>query len=107
MVAMLGKYWGTSETSRAEAIAARDRLRFAFDFGIRKIILEGDAKLIIDSFERNSVDLSYNGNILADAYRLATKFNFFKANFVPRRCNMVADRIASLANMWDHQNLDR
>ena len=48
------------------------------------------------------MDLSYNGTILGDAYRLATKFNFFKANFIPRKCNMVADRIAGLANVWDN-----
>ena len=78
-------------------------MRFAFDLGIRAIILEGDAKLILDSFEESSLDLSHNGTILAYAYSLATRFNFFKANFVPRRCNIVVDKLVGLANVWDNQ----
>ena len=91
------------EAVRAEATTAKEGLEFAFGLGIRAIILEGDAKLILDSFKESSVDWSHNGTILAAACSLASKFNFFKANFVPRRCNKVANRLAGLTNVWDNQ----
>ena len=84
---------------RAEATAANEGLRFALDLGIRAIVLEGDARIIVDSFEESTMNLSHNGSILVDAYGLASRFNFFKANFVLRRCNIVADRVASLTNV--------
>ena len=31
------------------------------------------------------------------------RINFFKAKFVPRRCNIVADRLVALTNIWDNQ----
>ena len=40
--------------------------------------------------------------ILGDVYGLASRFNFFKANFVLRRCNIVVDRLAGLTNVWDN-----
>ena len=54
MAAMVRNFGGSSKVIRAEAIAAREGLRLAFDLGIRTIILEGDAKLIFDSFEKSS-----------------------------------------------------
>ena len=59
------------------------------------------------------MDLSHDGTILADAYGLASRFNFFKAHFVLGRCNIVADKLAGLvkkkktlaglANVWNNQ----
>ena len=90
--ATLKKSRGLTYVLRAESIAAKERLRLALDFEIRAIILESDAKLVLNSFE----DLSHNGTILVDAYGLASRFNFFKAHFIPRRCNVVADKLAGL-----------
>ena len=42
-------------------MAIREGLSLAKDLGIRDLILEGDAKLVIESFEDSSVDLSHNG----------------------------------------------
>ena len=75
-----------------KAMAAKEVLHFALGLGIRAIILEGNAKLVLDNFEESTMDLSRNDTILADAYGLTFRFNFFKANFIPRRCNMVASR---------------
>ena len=84
-------------------MAAKEGLIFALGLGLRAIVLEGDAKLIIDSFEKSTVDRSHDETILAKAYDLAFRFNFFKANFVPRICNSIANRLVGLANIWDNQ----
>ena len=65
--------------------------------GIRVIILEGDAKIILENFESNSAILSDNGLILANAYKLASRFSYFEAQFVPRTYNIIVDKLAKLA----------
>ena len=65
--------------------------------GIRAIILEGNAKVVLESFERNSAILSHVGLILADAYRLASGFRYFKAQFVPTDYNIITDKLAEVA----------
>ena len=54
----------------------------AKELGIRDLILEGDAKIVIESFEDSSMDLSHNGLVLIDAIRLASWFRFFKSQYI-------------------------
>ena len=56
---------------------------------------------MMESFGSSSNDLSHNWLILLEAYRLALGLNYFKAQCIPRCCNMVADRLARLAKDWD------
>ena len=70
---------GEADALRAEALAIREGLKLAKDLGIRAILLEGDAKIILENFDSSSSILSYNGLVLAYAFRLASKFNYFKA----------------------------
>ena len=72
------------DAHRAEAAAAKEGLLLARDLGIRTLILEGDAKHVIESFENNIEDLSHIGIILPKAYRLVSCFHFFIYQFVFR-----------------------
>ena len=72
---------------KAKAMAIRDGLSVPKDLGIRAVILEGDRKIILESFESSSAILSHNGLILEDSYRLDFGFSYFKAQFIPRACN--------------------
>ena len=85
----------------AKAKAVLEGLDFAGRLGLRNFIVEGNAQLIFHSFDQNVQDLSYIGLILTYAYGLASRFNFFKAHYVPRYCNAVADKVARLAKDWD------
>ena len=67
------------------------------DLGIRALILESDAHMVMESFESNPNDLSHNGFILIEAYRLPLGFKYFKAQYTCRCCTSVADRLAKLA----------
>ena len=52
---------------------------------------------IYNSFDRDSEDLSYDGLAMTEMFERACKFYFFKAQYVNRRCNRVANCLASLA----------
>ena len=53
-------------------------MRLAWDLGIRALILEGDAKIVMDSFDSGAQDLSHTGIILNEACNIASGFHFFK-----------------------------
>lgn len=44
--------YGIRDPLILEAIAAREGLLFAKELGLQKVILEGDAKLVVDMFNR-------------------------------------------------------
>ena len=52
-------------------MVAMEGLCLAKDLEIRVVILEGDAKTVIECFQNSSMDLSHNGLILFDAFRVA------------------------------------
>ena len=91
------KIQGTADVMNTEALAVKEGLKLAMDLGFRAIILEGDAKVILESFERQSMIQSHVGLILAYAYRLAAGFSYFKAQFVSRAYNIIADKLAEIA----------
>ena len=50
-----------------------------------------------ESFERSDEDRSQTGLTIYKACSMASKFCYFKAQFVPRACNQVTDKLARLA----------
>lgn len=67
------------------------------------MILEGDAKTLLDNFESSSEDLSHDGLILVEAYSVAFCFNSFKTHFIPRSCNIMANKLTKLAKDRNYQ----
>ena len=61
-----------TDPHRAELLAAREGLPFAWENGFQKVILEGDARKVYDSIERADDDMSYNGSILRDIVMYAS-----------------------------------
>lgn len=84
-------------------MAAKKGVCLARDLGIRTVILEGDEKRVLDSFGDGSEDLSHNEIILVEAYSIASSFNLFKAQFIPRYCNIVVDRLVDLNKVRDKE----
>ena len=81
----------------------KERLGLAQYLVIRAIILEVDAKIVLESFKHSSINLSHKGIILTEAYSIASNFRFFKTQFVPRYYNLVANKLANLARVRDNQ----
>ena len=44
------KYQAAMNAKQAEATAARESVRFAWELGIRTVMLEGDASTVFESF---------------------------------------------------------
>ena len=57
--------------------------------------------MVMESFGSNSNDLSHSGLILIEAFRLALRLNYFKAQYILKCCNSIIDRLAKLAKDWD------
>ena len=81
----------------------KDGLLLAQNLGIRALILQGDALTVLQSFEQSLVNLYHNGIILIEAYGIASNFSFFKFQFIPTCCNLVADNLASLDRVRNNQ----
>ena len=58
---------------------------------------------VMESFENSNEDRSQTGLIISEASGLASKFYYFKAQFVPRACNQVADKLARSARVMNDQ----
>ena len=85
------------EVHHAEARAVMEGLHKAWEMGLWSIILEGDAKNVFEAFEKSEVDLSYTWSILSNAFILAQNFHYFKAQYVPRGCNTIPDKLVEIA----------
>ena len=95
------KIVGSVEAYRAETMVAKEGLQLLIDLGIRALVLESDAQLVMECFGSNSNDMSHNRLILIDAYRLALGLTYFKAQYTLRCCNSIVDRLVKLAKDWD------
>ena len=71
------KIAGSVEAYRAETMAAKEGLQLAIDLGIRALVLESDVRLVMECFGSNSNDMSHNGLILIEAYKLAMGLKLF------------------------------
>lgn len=79
IVAIVKKFIGEAYALRTEILAVKEGLLLAQNLGVTALILEGDAKMVLESFDQSSSILSHNGIILSEAYGLTYKFSFFKA----------------------------
>ena len=91
------RFQGAMESHQVEALVAKEGIPFTLELGTRTLIVKGDARLIFESFNNNEENLSYTGSTLSEAYGLASRFYFFKSQFVPRMCDAIADNLARIA----------
>ena len=58
------RFHGDMDAHRAEVVVAKEGLRLAWEVGLNHIVLEGDAKNIIECFDNNKRNFSHTGIIL-------------------------------------------
>jgi hypothetical protein len=78
----------------AEAYAARQGAELSQEMGFGKIILEGDAQVIVHSInDEGDCPTSY-ASIIDDTRGILHSFSSWKVLFVRRECNFVAHSLA-------------
>ncbi|KAF7826352.1 uncharacterized protein G2W53_017516 [Senna tora] len=88
-----------------EAYAFLEGLELAKNLRCDNIILEGDAKKVVDLIHGSSQNLSHLGMIVDDIRKGMKNFSRVKVQWVPRNSNAVADSIANFASNLDHSQV--
>ena len=88
---------GITDPLVVEATAAIRALMFAKDMGFTRIILEGDALMLITKILQAQPSLSVIGNLVAAAKDLMKQFNWSKIQHVQREANEAAHCLAKNA----------
>ncbi|XP_059436590.1 uncharacterized protein LOC132169594 [Corylus avellana] len=81
----------------AEAWAGGQALIFGKDVGLRKIILEGDSKLMVATVNGRDASGRGIGHLIEDRYILLQPFNDWKVMAVRRSANQAAHEVARMA----------
>ncbi|KAK6163647.1 hypothetical protein DH2020_000511 [Rehmannia glutinosa] len=81
----------------AEAIACREGLVLAKDWGLRNVIIESDNINLVNRLQKRTEDLTYLGNIIADVIHIFPYFDMVNSSFVKRSGNILAHHLASFS----------
>lgn len=80
-----------------EALAGRKVILFAQELGLQDVIVEGDAKIIINSLNTDDDCMASFGHLIEDSRQVAASFRAFAFSHVKRKLNSVPDKLAKLA----------
>jgi ribonuclease HI len=83
--------------SVAEALGARQGVELCIELGIQSILLEGDAKEIVNAIAKGGVSLGCCGSIIDHTRSLLTQVHFWAVQHVPRKFNAAAHKLARFA----------
>lgn len=86
--------YGIRDPFILEAIAAREGLLFVKELGLQKVILEGDAKLLVDMFNRKIKTQTMITVILEDMRLFFSSFEEVLMQFVKCTANGAVDCVA-------------
>jgi ribonuclease HI len=90
---------GLLEPTTGEAFGAFQAARLITELGLQNIILEGDAKQIVDAINSNMSTWSQYGHLVEDTRRLVCSLSRWKCIFTHREANEAAHRLAKAAAM--------
>ena len=80
----------------AEFWALRDGLLLADQIGVQNLVIELDAKVVVELVQSNTTSNAFYSSLLADCRSLLGRFQHFKVQHVFREANRVADALAKL-----------
>jgi hypothetical protein len=81
----------------AEALAAKRGVELSAEWGIQKLLLEGDALQIVQALNSDTGEWAPYGMITMDAKQKLQTFQEFNVVHVPREANRAAHCLAKLA----------
>ncbi|GMI83380.1 hypothetical protein like AT3G09510 [Hibiscus trionum] len=87
---------GIQNPFAAEALAAVHGLQFALDMGFSQIILEGDARTVIEKLRRPEQDFSHLSALISNGKFLMNQFYKCELSFTHRNGNKAAYVLAKI-----------
>nr|XP_023914280.1 uncharacterized protein LOC112025826 [Quercus suber] len=87
----------TLSIAAIEAFAAITTLKFAHDFGLSSLILEGDSEVVINALKSEEDSLVKFSHLIEEGKSIANSFNVVQFCHVKREGNLVAHNIAKHA----------
>ena len=94
---------GFTTSIMAEFWALRDGLLLAGQIGVQNLVIELDAKVVVELFQSMSSSNAFYSSLLADCRSLLGRFQHYKVQHAFREVNRVADALAKLGCvMQDH-----
>ena len=83
--------------ANVEALACRHAVLFVVEIGLREVIFEGDAVVVIQAINCGSAEFSSYGHIIDDITHHSSILISSEFYFVNRSCNKFADVLAKKA----------
>jgi ribonuclease HI len=87
---------GCLDPTAAEAIATLEATRFYSSLGVDKIMLMGDAKMVVEAVLANTLDWSTKGHIIEAIRKQTQSFQHWKMTHVTRGANQIAHVLAKM-----------
>ncbi|KAF7810842.1 uncharacterized protein G2W53_031818 [Senna tora] len=91
------------EPTLLEAMAVKEGLKLALKVGCNHVMVEGDARLVMDMLKTPCDQASTLNAVCRDILRFISNFQSVSFNWVPRMCNFGADFISKIAKV-DRRN---
>ncbi|XP_042942878.1 uncharacterized protein LOC122277061 [Carya illinoinensis] len=105
LVAACGRRKYLHHPATAESLALRRAAEIYTELNYTKVILEGDAKGVIEAVNREAEDLSVYGNIIQEIKRYFRNRKEWEVRFVKREMNTVAHILARTALQFDTERI--
>jgi len=87
----------TIDPTTAEALAAWEAVRFCIDSGLTRVVVEGDAQIVVNALNQRSACWSSFGHLIDDTKILLERLLSVNIRHVKRSTNMVAHILAKRA----------
>ena len=94
---------GVTTSIMAEFWALRDDLLLAGQIGVQNLVIELDAKVVVELVQSMSSSNAFYSSLLADCKSLLGRFQHYKVQHAFREVNWVADALAKLGCVMQEQ----
>ena len=98
-------FFGCFSSNIAEAICLREALSWLKAGGFGKVIVESDAKAVVDAVNGSFSDISEFGNLIGNCRRLVLENPNVRISYVRRQANGVAHALAKAAHYYASPSL--
>ncbi|KAF5454970.1 hypothetical protein F2P56_024595 [Juglans regia] len=94
MAAYCGSKGNVEQPSTAKCFALRKAIELYSDLSLNKVILEGDAQIIVKAVNEPNEDLSFYGSIIEDLKLFLITCSNWTMQYTNRNTNVVAHNLA-------------